>query len=153
MSQLSVNYGSVQTPTFTAALNALAAGNYATSSAIDNTSVKPIDLLVTLNIMTGASVGGNKQISIFAVCSPDGTNFDTANASATDNSRDGMIKLIDTIPTPNAGEALQRSFNISQAFNGILPPAIKLIVKNDSGAALANSGNALTYKNVLLNNT
>lgn len=153
MSQLSVNYGSGASLSFTAALNSLAAGNYTTSAVIDNTSVKPLDLLVTINLVAGASVSGNKLVSIFAICSPDGTNFDTGNSGATDNSRDAMMKLIDTIPTNNASEALQRSVNIAQAFNGILPPYLKLVIKNDSGAALASSGNAAVYRNILLNNT
>jgi hypothetical protein len=126
-----------------AALNSLANVTYVVLGTIThNSSGKtPLDCLVELAVTPG-TVSGNKQIILFAQASLDGTNFGTGPTSGTTTTDEPNLIRLGAIPL-NTNSTLQRQiFSIAAAMAGsVLPYATKLIAKNDSGAALASSGN------------
>lgn len=127
-----------------AALNSLASATYVVLGTLThNSSGKaPLDVLVELAVTPG-TVAGNKQAVLFAQPSLDGTNFGTGPTSGTTTTDEPDLVLIGVLPL-NTNSALQRKiFSLAAAFGGVLPYATKLIAKNDSGAALASSGNDL----------
>jgi hypothetical protein len=125
-----------------AALNSLANVTYVTLGTIThNSSGKtPLDCLVELSATSG-TVAGNKQLVLFAQMSLDGTNFGSGPTSGTTTTDEQNLVQIGSLPL-NSNATLQRkTFSLAAAFGGVLPFATKLIAKNDSGAALASSGN------------
>jgi len=125
-----------------AALNSLASATYvALGTVTHNASGKAaLDCLVDLSATPG-TVAGNKQLVLFAQQSLDGTNFGTGPTSGTTTTDEPNLTFIGVLPL-NTNATLQRKvFSLATAFGGALPYATKLIAKNDSGAALASSGN------------
>jgi hypothetical protein len=111
-------------------LATLANGAYATSNAANNTANQPLDLLVELSITPG-TVAGNKQALLFALASLDGANYQTG-ANATD---EGDMTFVGALPLNSNAAAQTKVFSTAAAFGGVLPPYVKYVVKNDSGAA------------------
>jgi hypothetical protein len=146
-SAVKASYNSVAAA-LTITLNSLAAGpNYATSSAFQISTDNPLDVILELGVTVG-TVAGNKQIIIFIIGSRDGTNYDTANSGVTDTTHDTMMQVLGVMPCPNNSELVRRQFSVAAAFGGTPPPYFKIVVKNDSGAALSGSGNSCTTTEV-----
>jgi hypothetical protein len=127
-----------------AALNSLANATYVNVGTIThNSSGKaPLDCLVELTVTPGTT-SGNKQAVLFAQPSLDGTNFGSGPASGTTTTDESNLVLIGALPLNTAAGQQRKLFSLAAAFCGVLPYATKLILKNDSGAALASSGNDL----------
>lgn len=125
-----------------AALNSLANVTYVTLGTVThNSSGKvPLDCLVDLAVTPG-TVAGNKQAVLFAQPSLDGTNFGTGPTSGTTTTDEQNLVQIGSLPLNSNATLQRRVFSLAMAFGGVLPFATKLIVKNDSGAAFASSGN------------
>lgn len=133
------SYNTADAPTWTA-LTSLANGSYALSSAIDNTSGDASGGLflygdAVLNLGASATAGsGSPYIQLYALWSPDGTNFPTppgATAGAA-----GLHML--------ASSALLVA---SAAFQIVMfppislrPGKVKLMIYNGSGVAFPASG-------------
>lgn len=128
-----------------AAMNSLANVTYVTLGTITHNSggKVPLDCIVELTVTPG-TVAGNKQVILYAQTSLDGTNFSTGPTSGTTTTDETNLLWIGAIPL-NTNATLQRkTFSLAAAMPGwVLPYATKLILKNDSGAALASSGNDL----------
>lgn len=115
-------------------LSSLASATYVTSNQLDNTTNQPVDMLVELAATPG-TVSGNKQAILFAIASLDGTNYQTGPTSGTTTTDEPDLTYIGTLPL-NTNTTLQRkTFSVASAFGGVLPPFLKFVVKNDSGAA------------------
>lgn len=127
-----------------AALNSLASATYVTLGTIThNSSGKaPLDCLVELTATPG-TVASNKQLVLFAQASLDGTNFSTGPTSGTTTTDEADLVFIGALPLGTSATLQRKVFSLALAFGGVLPYATKLIAKNDSGAALASSGNDL----------
>ncbi|MFS2027070.1 hypothetical protein [Massilia sp. CT11-137] len=125
-----------------AALNSLASATYVAVGTITHNSggKVPLECFVELAVTPG-TVSGNKQAVLFAQASLDGTNFDTGPTSGTTTTDEPNLIFVGVLPL-NSNATLQRKkFSLANAHGGVLPYATKLIVKNDSGAAFASSGN------------
>jgi hypothetical protein len=124
------------------ALNSLASATYvALGTVTHNASGKaPLECFVELAITPG-TVAGNKQAVLFAQASLDGTNFGTGPTSGTTTTDESNLVLIGTLPLGTNATLQRKVFSLATSFGGVLPYATKLIVKNDSGAAFASSGN------------
>lgn len=128
-----------------AALNSLANSTYVVLGTITHVSSAkvPLDCLVELAITPG-TVSGNRQAILFAQASLDGTNFGTGPTSGTTTTDEPNLLFIGTLPLGTNAALQRRVFSLAAAYpGGSLPYATKLIVKNESGAALASSGNDL----------
>lgn len=133
---------------FTITLNSLANVTYVAATAVDlhalvGSASTPLDVILELELTPG-TVAGNKQALLFAQCSLDGTNYSTGPTSGTTVTDQPDLYYIGTLPL-NTNSTLQRKgFSVVSAI-GFVPYSIKPVVFNDSGAAIAGSGNALNY--------
>lgn len=126
-----------------AALNSLTNGTYVVLGTLTHQSSgkTPLDCLVELAVTPG-TVSSNKQMILFAQFSLDGTNFGTGPTSGTTTTDEPNLVRLGALAC-NTNSTLQRQvFSIASAAPGwVLPYATKLVAKNETGAALASSGN------------
>ena len=87
---------------------------------------------------TPGTVSGNKQLLVFAQQSVDGTNYETGPGSGTTVTDQPNLTFIGTLPLGSNSTLETRVFDLAAAFAGTLPYSAKIIVFNDSGAALAS---------------
>lgn len=125
-----------------AALNSLASATYVVLGTVTfaSSSKTPLDCKLEVSVTPG-TVGSLKQVSIFAQESLDGTNFGTGPTSGTTATDESNLRFIGVIPC-NTNSTLQRGiFALAGKFGGMIPHSAKIIAKNETGAALAGSGN------------
>lgn len=115
-------------------LATLANVTYAVSAVVNNTTNQPLDLLVELAVTAGA-VAGNKQALLFAKASLDNTNYTSGPETGTTVTDEPDLVLIGILPCLTASGAQRGIYSVAEAFGGVLPPYLKFVVKNDSGAA------------------
>lgn len=133
----------------TSALNSLASATYVSAGTIDVSATDPVDVVVEVEATPG-TVSGNKQAVVFLKSSFDNTNFTTGPESGTTTTDEPDLLLLGALPL-NTNSTLQRkAFSVAGAL-GYVPPYFKVIVKNDSGAALAASGHAVYYTTYVAN--
>lgn len=125
--------------------NSLASTSFAESSALDFTSGTQLDAFVEI-VVADVAEAGNKQVNIWAISSVDGTNY------AHYSSNKANLAYVGSCQCNGSGAWRSQAFSIKQAFGGILPPLVKIVVENDMGVTLAGSGNTAQtrteYKNV-----
>lgn len=127
-----------------AAMNNLANVTYVTLGTITHNSggKVPLDCLVELMVTPG-TVAGNKQAVLFAQVSLDGVNWTTGPASGITITDEVNLLYIGALPLNSNAVAQRKTFSLAIPSGGILPFATRLILKNDSGAALAAAGHDL----------
>lgn len=131
----------------TSALNSLANVTYVSAGTLNHTTNDPLDVLIEV-IVTPGTVSGNKQVVVFAKGSLDGTNFESGPESGTTTTDEPNLTFVGTVPCGTNSTAQTGIFSLATAFGGILPQQTKIIIKNDSGAALAASGHSVYYSEV-----
>ena len=131
----------------TSALNSLAASTYVSAGTIDLTATDPLDVLVEVAV-TPVTTSGNKQLVVFARVSLDGTNFTTGPVSGSTATDEPNLKFLGTVPL-NTNSTLQRNTLSVMSSLGYIPAHLQIVVKNESGAALAASGHAVHYSTVV----
>ena len=129
-------------------LNSLANVTYVALTALDlrtitTTSQMPLDLLVELSITPG-TVGGNKQALLFCQTSLNNSVFTTGPTSGTTVTDQADLYYIGALPLNTNATQQVKTYSVLAAL-GFVPPAIKIVVFNDSGAAFAGSGNDCEY--------
>lgn len=139
---LKPSYNNAAQAFMSAALNSLASANYATSAAFQISSNNDRDVQIDVAMSVG-TVSGNKQVILYIIGSADGSTYDIQNSGASDTTHDTMMAVLGVVPCPNNSEVVTRRFNVAAAYGGTPPPYFKIIVKNDTGAALAASGSYL----------
>lgn len=132
----------------TTAHNSLAAGTFVVLGTITHDTNQAIDDLVEVTVVAGASISGGKQVLVYAKQSLDGTNFTNGPESGTGVLGEPNLFLIGAIPLGTTSAAHTGIFSLASAYDGNLPYASKIIVKNDSGATLAASGNSAYHAEV-----
>lgn len=134
---------------FTITLNSLANVTYVAGTAVDfhnfftSPDRAPLDIILELELTPG-TVGGNKQAWLFGQISMDGSNYSTGPTSGTTNTDEPNLYRIGRLPLATNSTLQRRAFSMLERI-GFIPYSFKPIVLNDSGAALAGSGNALNY--------
>lgn len=142
MGAVTAVWGTRTTLTSTA-LNSLASATYVSAGTINLTTPDPLDVAIEVEATPG-TVSGNKQLAVFAKVSFDGTDYSTGPESGTTTTDEPNLYFLGTLPL-NTNSTLQRkSFSVLSAL-GFVPPYLKIIVKNESGAALAASGHKVSY--------
>lgn len=136
MSYLTQVVGSSSTLTVTG-LSTLASATYVVSDSIDNTSTNAaMDLLIEVAITPG-TVSGNKQCLVFAQASYDNSIWQTGPTSGTTTTDEPVLTFVGRVPLAT-NSTLQRAwFSIANCYGGSLPPYLRLVFKNDSGAAFS----------------
>ena len=131
----------------TSALNSLASATFVNAGTITHNTNQPIDVLIEVTATPG-TVSGNKQLVVFAKASLDGTNYSTGPESGTTTTDEPDLFYVGSLPLNTSSTAQTKTFSLAAALGGMLPYASKIIIKNDSGAALAASGNSVYYSEI-----
>lgn len=131
----------------TSALNSLASATFVSAGTITHNTNQPLDVLVEVTATPG-TVSGNKQMVVFAKISLDGTNFTSGPESGTTTTDEPDLFFVGTVPLNTNSTAQTKTFSLAAALGGVLPYASKIIVKNDSGAALNASGGSVYYSEI-----
>jgi hypothetical protein len=155
MPDIKIAYGSAFDLTITLASLAsdtnLLAGRE--SAAIDNTTDKMLDYLISGKITTGTSPTAARSIQIWAIASSDGTNwpdvFDGTDSDETISlanvKNSSMCRLVDELSTTATSDEDYYFAGVSIArLFGSVPPKFVLFVTHNTVAALnATAGNHL----------
>lgn len=144
MSTITAAAGS-RTALTTTALDSLASATYVSAGTIDVSAVDPLDTVVEVAVTPGI-VSGNKQVLVFAKVSMDNSTFSTGPESGTTATDEPNLKFLGAVPCGTNSTLQRQAFSVMSAL-GFVPPYMKIIVKNDTGAALASSGHAVHYTN------
>lgn len=131
----------------TTALDSLASNTYVSAGTISHATNDPLDVLIEVKATPG-TVAGNKQLVVFAQGSLDGTNFESGPVSGTTTTDEPNLTYIGTVPCNTNAVAQTGIFSLATAFQGTLPLSTKIIIKNDTGAALAATGHSVYYSEV-----
>ena len=131
----------------TSALNSLASATFVSAGTITHNTNQPLDVLVEVTTTPG-TVSGNKQLVVFAKVSLDGTNYSTGPESGTTTTDEPDLYYVGTVPLNTSSAVQTKTFSLAASLGGLLPYASKIIIKNDSGAALAASGNSVYYSEI-----
>lgn len=128
-----------------AALNSLADLTYVVLGTITHATNDPLGCKLELTVTPG-TVGGARQVKLFAQASLDGTNFETGPTSGTTTTREPNLRFIGALPCTTSSTQERGIFDLSAAYpSGVLPYASKIVARNETNAALAASGNDLHY--------
>lgn len=131
----------------TSALNSLASATFVSAGMITHNTNQPIDVMIEVTATPG-TVSGNKQLVVFAKASLDGTNYSTGPESGTTTTDEPDLYYVGTVPLNTSSAVQTKTFSLAASLGGMLPYASKIIIKNDSGAALAASGNSVYYSEI-----
>lgn len=133
---------------FTITLDSLANVTYVAATTVDlsalvGSATAPLDIIIELELTPG-TVSGNKQGLLFCQVSMDGTNFSTGPSSGTTVTDQPVLEFLGVLPLLTNSTLQRKAFSVKSKL-GYIPKHIKPIVFNDSGAAIAGSGNGLNY--------
>ena len=139
----------------TITLNSLSASATAGRQAtvIDNSTNLYVDALVTAIISTG-TVSSPVSVNVYVSGSEDGTNYDqdsavmgASDAAYTIDSPTNL-RLAAVINTSTSSKVYNKVFSVAQLFGGVMPRKWTVVVVNNSGGALAGSGNSMSYSGI-----
>lgn len=142
MATITAIVGSKTTLT-TSALDSLASATYVSAGTIDLTAADPLDVLVEVAATPG-TVAGNKQVVVFAKVSLDGTTWTTGPETGTTATDEPNLRFLGTVPCNTNATQQINTLSVMSAL-GFVPPHLEIVVKNDTGAALAASGHSVHY--------
>lgn len=125
------------------ALNSLASANYVSAGIVDVSAADPLDVVVEVEVTPG-TVAGNKQVAVFAKVSLDGTNYSTGPESGSSSTDEANLKFLGVVPCASNATLQRQSFSLVAAL-GFVPPYTNIVVKNDTGAALASTGHSVNF--------
>ncbi len=138
----------------TITLNSLATSSTAgrESTAIDNTSNKFLDALVTVILKVATGTIANDKCAYVYAYAGDGVNL-TDNATGSDAAvtftDPKSFVLIGVVPMPAQSATYEKvAMSVAQAFGGVLPPKWGIVVQNYCGINLDSSGNSASYVGV-----
>lgn len=127
----------------TSALNSLASATYVSAGTIDLTAADPLDVLVEVAATPG-TVSGNRQVVVFAKVSLDGSTWTSGPETGSTATDEPNLKFIGTVPCNTNSTQQINTLSVVSAL-GFIPPHLEIVVKNDTGAALAASGHSVHY--------
>lgn len=127
----------VGTRTSLGTLGTLASATYLNVGTLTHNTNKPLDVLIEVKATPG-TVSGNKQLVVFAQRSLDGTNYESGPTSGTTTTDEPDLTYIGVVPLNSNSIAQTKVFSLASAYGGTLPYASTIVVKNDSGVALAS---------------
>jgi hypothetical protein len=152
---------SYSTPATLAAtsFNSLASSTTAGASSAHRTTPTTgnlVDALVQVMITTGTiTPSATTGVYVYAYASTDGTLWpdalngtDSAVANLTPTAGNSLRFLAYIPCTASATAFDSQPLSIASAFGGVVPPRWGICIQNQSGAALAASGNSVTYTEV-----
>lgn len=127
----------------TTAANSLASSTYVLLGTIDVSALDPVDVVFEVENTPGV-VAGNKQAVIFLKFSFDGTNYTTGPESGVVATDEPNLRFLGALPLNTNSVPQRGGFSVMNAL-GFVPPFMKLIEKNDSGAGFGATGNSAHF--------
>jgi hypothetical protein len=118
-------------------LSTLASATYVASSAYNANTNQPLDVVIEVNVATTNTPAGNKQVSVFAQASLDGTNFQSGPTSGTTATDEPDLTLLGVVPMNTTTTTHTKMFSLYNAF-GFIPKQFKIVLKNELGVALTS---------------
>jgi len=155
MADIKAKYGNSNGITIT--LTSLADAALRASQAVDNSVNLFLDALVQLIIYnTEGAPTGEKNLLVYAYGSADDGITYSGAATGADAVYGGVAgqmiencKLLGIIHADADDESFESDvFSVASAFGGVLPKKWGIIVKNQVGVALADSGNSAFYQGI-----
>jgi hypothetical protein len=152
MSDIKNEYGSSAALTITLASLATSATRTAgrESTAIDNTTNKYLDYLVSGKVTTGTSPTDNKQIDVWVYASFEDTptypdvfdGTDSAETATSEDVRNAALLLAASVSTNNTSDRTYwiAPFSIAALFGGRMPKYFGVFVTHDTGVNLNATG-------------
>ena len=128
------------------ALNSLGNGAYVSAGTITRTDDNTNDIVVEVTATPG-TVASPKQLSVFAKVSLDGSNYTSGPESGTTATDEPNLYRLGFVPLATNSTAQTRVFSVAEAVR-FVPQSVKIIIKNESGAALAATGHSVYYGEV-----
>lgn len=114
-----------------------AAATYLMSDVKSNVANQPLDVMVEVTALTTNVPAGNKQVVVFAQASYDNSVWQTGpNGVATTN--EPALTFLGVLQIPNTSDVATKSFSVATGYAGVLPPYVRIILKNDLGVALTS---------------
>lgn len=145
MSTIRIQYGTAN-QTITITLTSLANAAAREATALDFSSLKPLDVLIQFKTKTGAGSASTGYLNVYAAGSADGGTTYGDNVAGTG---DDVVTLvappnitpIGRLSVPAASTAYKsRAFSLAAAFGGVIPDHVVIVIENQSGAALNATG-------------
>lgn len=148
-----ITYGT--STAITCTINSLAAsatvGRQCT--VVDNTTNKYDDALLSIIITTG-TVATPVAVWVYLFGSEDGTNFDQDDAvtgggdnTYTINASSNLRGPV-SISAPTSSKVYNKVIPIAAFFGGVMPRKWGFVIINNTGGALAGSGNSASYTGI-----
>lgn len=125
------------------ALDSLASATFVTAGTIDVSADDPLDVLIEVAATPG-TVASNKQLVVYAKASTDNSGWTTGPGSGTSTTDEPNLYQLGTLPLGSNATSQMKIFSVAAAL-GFVPPYIKIVIKNETGVALAASGSSVYY--------
>jgi hypothetical protein len=122
--------------------NSATNSSYTSMGVVDFTSAPPHECLIEVSLQATGTPASTSQCVLYLRSSLDGTNFSVA-PSSTDAVN---AKFLGTVSLPDTTARRSVAFPVSPLFGGALPQKIELYVYNNTGAALAATGQTAQYR-------
>lgn len=136
MATVKITYGTISAVTVTG-FATLASATYAVSATITPTTTVALDQVVEVSAATTNTPAGNKQVLVFAQASYDGgTTWQSGPTSGTTATDEPDLTFLGALPVNSATATHTKAFTVAASYGGILPPLLRIVVKNDLGVAL-----------------
>ena len=120
-----------------AALQSLANATFVILGTVAHITNDPLACFLELLTKPG-TVSGNKQLKVFCQGSIDGSNFESGPTSGTSTTDEANLRPLGILPLGSSATAQRRLFGFAGAYpDGVLPHSSRIVVQNDSGAALS----------------
>lgn len=124
-------------------LSTLASATYVqNTTAYDNSTNQPLDVIVEVDVATTNTPSGNKQVVVFIRESLDGTNYRSGPTSGTTTTDEPNLRLLGVVPLASSSTTEIGTFSIASSL-GYCPLKFFIVIKNDLGVALT-SGTVFT---------
>jgi hypothetical protein len=128
----------------TTAHNSLANGTYVSAGVVTTGAVQELSVEV---IATPATVSGTyPRVYVFCRISSDGTNYTTGPISGTTITNEDNLYRLGSLPLKTSATIQAKRFDV-KALLGVsyVPAFVEVVLKNETGSALAASGNSVYY--------
>lgn len=145
MADIKQAYGTSTALTIT--LNSLGSGAARESTVVDNGTNLFLDAKVRVTVNVGV-VANPKEVVIYVYQSEDGTVYEdpaTGTDAAITLEDPPVMRVARVIPTPTSSKAYEAVFSVAAACGGSLPRKWGIVVSNQTGAALAATGNSASF--------
>lgn len=123
----------------TLAAATISAANYlASSTPLDFSTNSPHGALLEVVVQTTAAPSGNKRARVFVQGSLDGVAYESGPFSGSTTTDEPDLRELGVIPINSSGVDHRRVFNLADAYGGLLPRNVRIVILNDAGVTITS---------------